>query len=127
MSFYKNSISTIDNVLNGNKENDELSMNIHRLEVNKNITKIIDKLSENRDTTEVETSTLKSVLEEYVAKRQKFESENYVNYTSKDNNVIIKLPKEYKKDDVADYDFYAGYEDKLYLGIYVYNLEEYKG
>lgn len=127
MSFYENIISTIDNVLNGNKENDELSMNIHKLEVNKNITKIIDKLSENGDTTEVETSALKSVLEEYAAKRQKFECENYVNYTSKDNNMIIKLPKEYKKDDVADYDFYAGYEDKLYLGMYVYNLEEYKG
>lgn len=127
MSFYENIISIIDNVLNGNKENDELSMNIHKLEVNKNITKIIDKLSENRDTTEVETSALKSVLEEYAAKRQKFESENYVNYTSKDNNMIIKLPKEYKKDDVADYDFYAGYEDKLYLGMYVYNLDEYKG
>lgn len=56
---------------------------------------------------------------------QKFE--NYVNYVSSDNNIKIRLPEEYKKDDVADYDFYAGYEDKLYLGMYVYNLDEYKG
>ncbi len=56
---------------------------------------------------------------------QKFE--NYVNYVSNDNNIKIRLPEEYKKDDVADYDFYAGYEDKLYLGMYVYNLDEYKG
>lgn len=58
---------------------------------------------------------------------QKFKSENYVDYVSNGNNIKIRLPKEYKKDDVADYDFYAGYEDKLYLGMYVYNLDEYKG
>ena len=59
--------------------------------------------------------------------KNKMKSESYVNYVSKDNNIKIKLPKEYKQDDVADYDFYAGYEDKFFLGMYVYNLNEYKG
>ena len=60
-------------------------------------------------------------------KERKFESENYVNYISKDNNMKIRLLKEYIRDDVSDYDFYAVYEDKLYFGMYVYNLDEYKG
>ena len=51
----------------------------------------------------------------------------FVDFFSSDNNIRIELPKEWKKTDESNYDLYVSYKNEIYLGMYIYNLNEYKG
>lgn len=60
-------------------------------------------------------------------KKNDNDKNEFTEYLTKDNNVKLKIPKKFVKKDVEQYDFYASYEEKIYLGIYTYDLKQYKG
>lgn len=50
-----------------------------------------------------------------------------IKYTTKDNKVKFELSKKFCEKDIADFDFFASYEDKLDFVICSYDLDKYKG
>lgn len=67
----------------------------------------------------------KELAKEYVKRNNELEEKNFNKYLSKDNKITIKLTKEYELNNEGEYDFYANLNNKLYIGLFVYDTNEY--
>lgn len=67
----------------------------------------------------------KELAKEYVKRNNELEEKKFNKYLSKDNKITIKLTKEYELNNEGEYDFYANLNNKLYIGLFVYDTNEY--
>ena len=67
----------------------------------------------------------KELAKEYIKRSDELEDKNFNKYLSKDNKIAIKLTKGYEQNDVGEYDFYASLDNKFFIGLFVYNTNEY--